>query len=163
MNVHDRVEDIYVAERNHIYAYLLLCGVAPQRAQELVQDTFLKLFQKLSKEEAVDNPRAWLYRVAYHFALRHRGREPVFDEIDPAAPFREPGPDPESELLERERRQALVTAVRDLSPQQRNCLHLRVQGLRYREIAETIGISTSAVGEFLRRAVVRLKEAIDAY
>jgi DNA-directed RNA polymerase specialized sigma24 family protein len=38
---------------------------------------------------------------------------------------------------------------------------LRVQGLRYREIAETVGISTSAVGEFLRRAVVRLKEAID--
>ena len=56
----------------------------------------------------------------------------------------------------------VVAAVRDLSPQQRNCLHLRAQGLRYREIAETMGISSSAVGEFLRRAVVRLKEALDA-
>jgi RNA polymerase sigma-70 factor (ECF subfamily) len=55
----------------------------------------------------------------------------------------------------------LSRAIGELSPQQKNCLHLRAQGLRYREIAETIGISTSAVGEFLRRAVTRLKEAMD--
>jgi len=35
-----------------------------------------------------------------------------------------------------------------------------VQGLGYREIAEAIGISTSAVGEFLRRATKRLKRAL---
>lgn len=162
MSVRDRVEEIYVAERNNIYAYLLYCGVSPQRAQELAQDSFLKLYLKMSKGEAVENPRAWLYRVAHNFALRHHKREPVFDEIDPAAPLRAPDPDPESALMQRQRRAAIAAAVRALSPQQRNCLHLRVEGLRYREIAETIGISTSAVGEFLRRAVVRLKEALDA-
>jgi RNA polymerase sigma-70 factor (ECF subfamily) len=73
---------------------------------------------------------------------------------------REGGPDPEAALIDRQRRRALAEAVRGLSPQQRNCLHLRAQGLRYREIADAIGISTSAVGEFLRRAVTRLKEAM---
>ena len=72
-----------------------------------------------------------------------------------------PVPIPETALIERQHRVALLDAVRNLSPQQRNCLHLRAQGLRYREIAETIGISTSAVGEFLRRAVVRLKEVMN--
>jgi RNA polymerase sigma-70 factor (ECF subfamily) len=162
MNVDERVEEIYVAERNNIYAYLLYCGVAPQRAQELAQDTFLKLYLKMRKGETVENPRAWLYRVAHHFALRSLQREPVFDELDPNARGREPRPDPESGLMERQRHEALWAAIRELSPQQRNCLHLRVQGLRYREIAETIGISNSAVGEFLRRAVLRLKEALDA-
>jgi RNA polymerase sigma-70 factor (ECF subfamily) len=50
-------------------------------------------------------------------------------------------------------------AVENLSEQQRRCLHLRLEGLRYPEIAATLGISASAVGEFLRRAIVRLKRA----
>ena len=162
MSVHERLEEIYVAERNHIYTYLLYCGVPPQRAQELVQDSFLKLHLKMSKGEEVENPRAWLYRVAYHSALRHHSREPVFDQIGSNIRLAGPEMDPESALMDRQRRSALVAAVRDLSPQQRNCLHLRAQGLRYREIAGTIGISTSAVSEFLRRAVTRLKETLDA-
>jgi RNA polymerase sigma-70 factor (ECF subfamily) len=161
MNVHERLEEIYVAERNHIYTYLLYCGVPPQRAQELAQDSFLKLYLKMSRGEAVENPRAWLYQVAHHSAIRQHQREPVFDQIGSHIRLAEPGMDPESALIDRQRSLALVAAVRDLSPQQRNCLHLRAQGLRYREIAATIGISTSSVSEFLRRAVARLKEVLD--
>ena len=58
-----------------------------------------------------------------------------------------------------ERRSRLRTEIERLSVQQRACLELRAQGLRYREIGEIIGISTSAVGEFLRRAIERLREA----
>jgi len=161
MSVHERVEQIYVAERENIYGYLLYCGVPPQRAQELAQDSFLKLYRKLSKGEAVENPRAWVYRVAHHAAVRYHQREPVFDEIDANTALPEEAADPERAILERQRSAALAAAMRGLSPQQRNCLHLRVQGLQYREIAETIGISTSAVGEFLRRAVTRLKEVLN--
>jgi RNA polymerase sigma-70 factor (ECF subfamily) len=162
MTVHDRVEEIYAAERENIYSYLLFLGISAPRAHELAQESFLRLYLKMSKGEAIDNPRAWLYRVAHNFALKVHEREPVFDELDPDLVLPEASPDPEREMVERERKTALSRAIRDLSPQQRNCLHLRVQGLRYREIADVIGISTSAVGEFLRRAVVRLKEAIDA-
>jgi RNA polymerase sigma-70 factor (ECF subfamily) len=162
MSAHESLEQIYEAERDHIYTYLLYCGVPPQRAQELAQDSFLKLYLKMSRGEAVENPRAWLYQVAHNSALRHHQREPVFDQIGSNIRLAETSMDPESALIDRQRRLALVEAVRDLSPQQRNCLHLRARGLRYREIAAAIGISTSAVSEFLRRAVVRLKEAIDA-
>ena len=48
-----------------------------------------------------------------------------------------------------------------LSEQQRRCLFLRMEGLRYPEIGTTLGISASAVGEFLRRAMVRLKKVRD--
>jgi RNA polymerase sigma-70 factor (ECF subfamily) len=165
MSVHERVEETYAAERDNIYAYLLYLGVSPQRAQELAQDSFLKLYLKMSKNEPIENPRAWLYRVAYHSAVRVHQREPVFDELpsgasDAQTPV-DATPDPERALINRQRRSALLQAIRGLSPQQRHCLHLRVQGLRYREIAEAIGISTSAVGEFLRRAVARLQGVRD--
>jgi len=162
MSVYERVEEIYVAEREKIYVYLLYCGVPPQRAQELAQDSFLKLYRKLSKGEPVENARAWVYRVAHHAAVRHHQREPVFDEIDARILLAEEAPDPERALIDRQRREALVAAIRGLSPQQRNCIHLRVQGMQYREIAQTIGISTSAVGEFLRRGIARLKEVLNA-
>jgi RNA polymerase sigma-70 factor (ECF subfamily) len=161
MNVHEDVERIYAAERNIIYAYLLFLGVPGERAQELAQDSFLKLYQRMAQGEQIENPRAWLHRVAHNLALKWHEREPVFDALDPAITAREPAPDPERALLDRERQAALRAAMRELSPQQKNCLHLRVQGLRYREIAEVVGISNSAVGEFLRRAVTRLTEALN--
>jgi RNA polymerase sigma-70 factor (ECF subfamily) len=161
MTVHERVEEIYEAERGNIYSYLLCFRVPAGRAQELTQDSFLKLYLKMSQGEQIENPRAWLYRVAHNFALRFHEREPAFDELSANFPAPETAPDPERALIELERRSALLRAIRDLSPQQRNCLHLRVQGLRYREISDVIGISSSTVGEFLRRAVARLKGAVD--
>jgi RNA polymerase sigma-70 factor (ECF subfamily) len=49
-------------------------------------------------------------------------------------------------------------AVEELSERQRRCLFLRMEGLRYEEIGAALGISASAVGEFLRRAVARLRK-----
>jgi RNA polymerase sigma-70 factor (ECF subfamily) len=65
---------------------------------------------------------------------------------------------PESELLERERMTRFHSAVEGLSEQQRRCLFLRMEGLRYPEIGSALGISASTVGEFLRRAMERLKK-----
>jgi len=161
MNVRREVERIYEAEREHIYSYLVYCGIPAGRAQELAQDAFLKLYLKMSNGVVIENPRAWLYRVAYNLAMRSHRREPAFDQIDADFELALDEPGPERALMEKQRRAALVRAIGDLSPQQRNCLHLRVRGLRYREIGEAIGISTSSVGEFLRRAVTRLKEAVD--
>jgi RNA polymerase sigma-70 factor (ECF subfamily) len=65
---------------------------------------------------------------------------------------------PEQSLLEREQTTRFHQAIQGLSEQQRRCLFLRLEGLRYPEIASALGISASAVGEFLRRAIARLKK-----
>jgi RNA polymerase sigma-70 factor (ECF subfamily) len=70
----------------------------------------------------------------------------------------DPAVNPEQSLLERERQVRFARAVANLSDQQRRCLHLRLEGLRYAEIASVLGISASAVSEFLRRAVARLRK-----
>ena len=43
-----------------------------------------------------------------------------------------------------------------LSPQEKQCLHLRAEGFRYREIGEILGLSQWTVVEFLRRALRKL-------
>jgi len=61
--------------------------------------------------------------------------------------------------MNRQRRSRVEQAIGSLSRQQRQCLFLRAEGLRYREIAEAIGISSSSVSEFLKRAVAKLRKA----
>ena len=63
-------------------------------------------------------------------------------------------------MIEREKLLRMHRAAETLSPQQRQCLHLRAEGLRYQEIADTIGVSVSTVSEFLKRAIVRLRKAV---
>lgn len=162
MGLPEDVEKVYEAERDNLYSYLLYLRVPPPQAQELTQEAFLKLYLKMQGGDAILNPKAWLYKVAYHLAARHFRSEPEFDQL--VADFSAAGRqhNPEAQLIDRERMETLTRNIRELSPQQRNCLYLRGQGLRYREIAEVIGVRTSTVSVFLQRAVARLKEAFDA-
>jgi len=47
-----------------------------------------------------------------------------------------------------------------LSPQQRRCLYLRGEGLKYREIAQAMGVGVSTVSVFLERAMARIWKVI---
>jgi RNA polymerase sigma-70 factor (ECF subfamily) len=65
---------------------------------------------------------------------------------------------PEQVALERERFRRMDKAVRALAAQERECLMLRAEGLRYREIGEVLGIPTSTVADLVERAIKKLAE-----
>jgi RNA polymerase sigma-70 factor (ECF subfamily) len=157
---HD-VAQLFVDSRDDVYRYLLNLGLHPPQAQEGAQEVFLRLYATLRKGEEIQNPRAWIFRVAHNLGLKVRAREssqaPFDAELELS--LAEPGLDPEEGLLERERLQSLHKGIQQLSEQQRRCLFLRMEGLRYPEIGTALGISTSAVSEFLRRALVRLRKS----
>jgi RNA polymerase sigma-70 factor, ECF subfamily len=156
--LHSKVTGLFLERRHEIYAYLVTLGIRPDEAQELTNDAFLKYYVALRDGQSIANPRAWVYTVAHNLAMnRHTETEAV------ELPVELPGFDrqtPESIALENERLAKLHRAVENLSPQQRSCLHLRAEGLLYREIAGIIGINPSTVGELLQRAVKRLRKAL---
>jgi RNA polymerase sigma factor (sigma-70 family) len=61
-------------------------------------------------------------------------------------------------VLEKEKFHRLAEAIRLLTESERECLLLRCGGLRYREIAEVLGIGTSTVGDTVERAIKKLAE-----
>ncbi len=160
----ETVTGLFEAAREDVYRYLLTLGLLPAQAQEATQEVFLRLYTVLRKGQSVENPRAWIFRVAHNHGLTLRAKDWAAHPLDPELEVRIPdtGASPEQHLIERERRARLGQAVAALSPQQRQCLHLRTEGFRYREIAAILNISDSSVGEFLRRAIVRLRKALDA-
>jgi RNA polymerase sigma-70 factor (ECF subfamily) len=163
VTLQDRVAQLFEETRDDVYRYLLTLGLHPPRAQEATQEVFLRLYIKLRKGEQIENPRGWIFRVAHNYGLKVRARQSTEAPFDPELEARlvAPAENPEQGLLERERLMLFHRAVENLSEQQKRCLFLRLEGLRYPEIAAALGISASAVGEFLRRAIARLKKVRD--
>lgn len=166
-SLHDVVCRAYEAERMSVYRYLASLGVEPESAKDITQDVFLKLYLALRRGEEIRMLRPWLFRVASHLFLNvRRSESTVFhlrgDEADraiDAVPDARPSTD--EALIRRQRLLGVASAIRALSPQQRICLRLRAEGLRYREIAEVLGVSAGTVSEFVRRALARVKKVID--
>ena len=161
--IQDQVAQLYIETREDVYRYLLTLGVHPPKAQEAVQEVFLRLYTSLKKGDKIESLRGWVFRVAHNYGLKVRARQSSEETFDPALQSRlaSPAVTAERDLLDREKMTRLSAAVKELSEQQKKVLFLRMEGLRYPEIASTLGISASAVGEFLRRALTRLKKVRD--
>jgi RNA polymerase sigma-70 factor (ECF subfamily) len=161
-SLHERVAAIYEATREDVFRYLVFLGVEPDQAQELCQETFLRLYAKLRDGEQVDNIRGWVFTVARNCAHNSRQYARRLQPLDTALESRTSSSDltPEQQFLREEKMRRLREAFATVSPQQRHCLHLRAEGFRYREIGQILGIGASTVGEFLRRAIDRLRESL---
>jgi RNA polymerase sigma-70 factor (ECF subfamily) len=137
-------------------------------AEDLTQEVFFRLYEHLSHGGTITNSRSWLFRVAHNLAidcLRQRalGEYGYVVPLDTVSdlPART-AESAEDKLLADERKVQLEAALAWLSPQQRQCLELRVEGLAYREIGEVLGIHISSVRTFIARAIVKIAERLDA-
>lgn len=151
---------LYRELRKPLLRYLACLGLSTDEAQDVVQDAFLGLHKHLAGSGSQENIRSWLFRVAHNRARNFQqsyaqrfgeSLDPVFDSISREAT-------PEQTLLAEEKFRRLDKAICSLGAQERECLMLRAEGLRYREIGEVLGIPTSTVGDTVERAVKKLAE-----
>lgn len=152
------VPELFDELRDPLVRYLLCAGLNREDAEETVQEAFLRLQHHIGGGGDRSNLRGWLFQVARNLARnRHRrARRLQAEALDAGAMVADPGGTPEDRALRRERALRLRSALEKLTAQQRECLLLRAAGLRYREIAEVLGIGISAVGELVQRATERL-------
>jgi RNA polymerase sigma-70 factor (ECF subfamily) len=165
-SIEQQLERHFQDLREKIYAYLIAVGAAPADAEEITQEAFIRLYQQLSTRTEIKNVRAWLFRTARNLQLNDihswRATSTVYEAGTNLRleAQRDPRPDPEAAAIATERMERLKRALCSLTPNQAAYLHLRAEGLRYREIAEIYGVTVSTVVDVIRRAVERLgKEA----
>jgi len=146
--------------RKPLLRYLAGLGLSPEEAQDVVQDSFLALHQHLAAGGSQANIRGWLFRVAHNRArnCQQSYAQRMGEPLDPAFDAASLAETPEQAVLANERRRRLDSAVRSLSDAERQCLILRAEGLRYREIGEVLGMSTSTVADVVERVVRKLAE-----
>jgi RNA polymerase sigma-70 factor, ECF subfamily len=152
---------LYSELRKPLLRYLVCLGLTADEAQDVVQDSFVSLHQHLAGAGSQQNIRSWLFRVAHNAArnrqnsYQRRHSAPLDSEVE-ASMVDEATP--EEAVLEKEKFCRLRSAVRLLTDAERECLLLRAGGLRYREIADILGMATSTVGDTVERAIKKLAE-----
>lgn len=121
-------------------------------AQDLAQDTFLQAYRGILKTKSELSFKAWLYRIATNNALQFRRRKKLLTFI-PFADLRKTDlPTMENPSDDVGERMAIEEALLKVPEQWRTCMVLHfVEGLKYREIAEILGISEDAVRKRVAR------------
>jgi len=138
------------------YAYSMIGRY--ERAQDIVQDTFLKLCKADRKK--IEYPKAWLFKVCRNRALevlrKEQKMQPLTDEFIDKKPAEIQSP---YEKIERsDSFSRAVTLIEDLPEKQKEVVYLKFQSnLSYREISEVADISISNVGVILHTAMKTLR------
>ena len=133
----------------------------PERAEDVVQQSFVKAYEAMHRDAAELNLRPWLYRIAHNGALNAlRDRALRHAELDE----RIDGVERPDQAFERAAGlRELLVAVQALPERQRDAILLReLEGRSYEEIGAALGVTDGAVRQLLNRARNSLRAAAAA-
>ena len=157
----EEVVGLFDQLQDRLLRYLLSLGLPAAEGEEIVQETFLALFQHLQRGKPRHNLRGWVFQVAHNLALKQRKAtqrnrqnllEHGWSSTDRAL-------DPEQQLVTNQRQVRLASVLQALPEQDRRCLSLRAEGLTYREIAQVLEMSLGSVSLSLGRSLARFARA----
>jgi RNA polymerase sigma-70 factor (ECF subfamily) len=136
-------------------AYLTRCCSDPTLADDLLQESYLRLLRSGFEGEDEAHRRNYLFRIATNLIRDHfRRRRPETDEV----PERDESPGHDRDL---QMRSDVGEAMADLAPHDRQMLWLAyVEGASHREIAAALGLRAASIRSMLFRARKRLAEKL---
>lgn len=175
-----RTEDWSVAGRDFreifsefyplVLRYFVRQGFSEEDSRDLAQETMLRIYRSLPDFSGDAQLGTWVFQVTANVcrnAARMRAahkRSASEAPPDEGEDLPDEGDGPLRELLTGERARILTEALRDLPPQMRRCVELRVQrDLTYREIAELMQISLNTVRAHLFQARQILRSRLSTY
>ena len=130
-------------------------------AEDLVQEAFGALYARLREGARIQNPRAWVMKTVHNkicktWSKTQRQPERAMSRLELEAL---PAPADDFGDISDSARPHLEGFLSRLAPREREVILLRAQGLRYREIANQLGISSNSVGTLLLRAMRKMRAA----
>ncbi len=143
------------AYADSLYRFVLKNLRDSAMAEDIIQDTFEKLWMKLEEVSAL-KVKSYLFTTAYHTMIDYIRKEKRNVFVDPANLYDGSEADNYSDLGE-----VLERAVKNLPADQKAVVMLRdYEGYSYKEIAEITGLSEAQVKVYIYRARVYLKAYI---
>jgi RNA polymerase sigma-70 factor, ECF subfamily len=124
--------------------------------QDAIQETFLRYFKTRIDRQIVENPRAWLFHVLRNYILNWNRKCKIIQsvELDEASNLADIKQDVESAY---ETNQAFRLAISALSPRERECVQLKIEGFGYQEIAQILGIKSTTASATLTRSIKKIR------
>ena len=154
--------------RSSVFRLVLsLLGVGHRAAaEELTQDVFLKVYQKLDQFRGEAKFSTWLYRIAYNQAVDYRARarfraRHYGEEVLETMPSNRPQDDPVATMSEGRTASVVKECLARLPDLYRSVLHQHYwMGMTVREISETLSAPEGTVKSYMHRARGRLHKLL---
>jgi RNA polymerase sigma-70 factor (ECF subfamily) len=147
-----------------LFAFLGRMTGSPEEAQDLGQETFLRVFREASRYRPQGKFKSWLFRIAGNLARSRLRRRKILEWVglDRAPAGLASNEEAADVRMERdERRRAVRRALAELPERQRTAVILRRwEEMSVAEIAETLNTSVPAVDALLHRATERLRRTL---
>lgn len=126
--------------------------------QDAIQEAFLRYFIARSSGKKIENARAWLFRVLKNYVLdcNRKSGFALCGNMDEADEISDSRQDVEAKY---EQAEMFKHAISLLSPREQECVHLRIEGFGYNEIAEILQIRSGTVGALLTRALKKIRKS----
>jgi RNA polymerase sigma-70 factor (ECF subfamily) len=159
----DRVErpatilDLYERESVDLFRFVLASVHDRELAEDIVQESFLRLIRESERGNEPDNPRGWLYRVAVNLVINRVRRSRTAQRHLAALETDAIVDSPEDVAIDTERRLALDLALSELPTDARVALVMASQGFSAREIGIALHRSEGAVRSLTCRARLHLR------
>ena len=150
--------------KNIIFRTALRIVLNREEAEDIVQDTLIKLWERRDELEKVENLEAFALTMARNLSIDRKEKSEnqniSFDDEVHDLPDEGQGSS-DSQVMREETRGFIANIINALPEKQRTILQLRdIEGKSYKEIADTLSISESDVKVTLFRARNELKEKI---
>jgi len=166
----DAITDLVGRYQHRLFRFLVRLVGDPATAEDLFQQTWIRLMEKIGSYDARRSFEAWLFAIARNLAIDYlrRRRGISLDELDdsghaPVERLVAARPDVLSQLLDFERGALLAAAIGELPAIHREVLTLRFEeDMKLEQIAEVAGVPLSTVKSRLHRALESLRARIEA-
>ncbi|RFS21905.1 RNA polymerase sigma-70 factor [Chitinophaga silvatica] len=152
---------LFDAYRDKLYFFLLRIVETKESAEDIVQDTFLKVWLNRNDLQNVKNFNAYLYQIAKNAAINGLRRKALEAVILESNQFTLEATDNEEQILLKDLRIQIQKAVEALPAQQRKVFTLRRNDhYKIEEIAEQLQISHLTVKRHLTEALKSIRHAL---
>jgi RNA polymerase sigma factor (sigma-70 family) len=156
-------DSVFSAYRRRIYGYLVRMTRRRDAAEDLLQETFLRLAQHAKRLDADTRLGAWLFTVAHRLVQSWGRAQAVRAQLAGDLPLHEPAAtrSPLEAVADSQTQLAIERAFAALPPAYREvALLVGIEGMQPTEVAEVLGIRADAVRQRLARARAQLSELL---
>lgn len=154
---------LYQRHAGPLYNFAIRFLIDPGMAEEVLQETFLRVYKERAAFRPVATFKTWAFTIAHNLCMDILRSAPRNLEVaaDPLPEVADPALTPLDHLDRADREAAVRRALAELSSEDRELLLLsRYHGFRYRDIAAMVGASEEAVKMRAYRALTRLRKIL---
>ena len=154
-------DEVYKAHYRELIRFSHQLNHSTVKSEDLVQDTFMKFYVELAKNNPIINPRAWLYKVLLNsFRTQYTSEKKELQVMEMLNNQNDVKHDLQKDLFSEEKHEIVLKVLDTLPDNVKEILVLYNNGFSYAEMSEIMDINPASVGTTLVRAINKLKEIL---